>query len=215
MPDHRDREVAGSAAQGASDDPAGPRQTQLLVVVGTDWHPFDRVVGWTDAWLATRREAARALVQHGSARPPRLAEGRDLVPRDELHRLVAAADVVVTHGGPATILEVRSLGKLPVVVPRDPRWGEHVDAHQLRFARRLGEMGLVALCETQQLFEQTLGRAVRDPAAFRIEPVQDARTASAVDAVGAVVEDAIREARGRRRGWPRRIFSRRRSATSG
>jgi hypothetical protein len=80
--------------------------------------------------------------------------------------LIRLADVVVLHGGPASIMEVRGLGKLPVVVPRDPRYGEHVDGHQLRFARRMSAAGLVKLCEAQQELTEALKLVRSDPSAY-------------------------------------------------
>jgi UDP-N-acetylglucosamine transferase subunit ALG13 len=61
----------------------------------------------------------------------------DVLPRDELSHLMGAARVVVCHGGPGTILEARAAGRVPIVVPRDPTFGEHVDDHQIRFVRWL------------------------------------------------------------------------------
>jgi UDP-N-acetylglucosamine transferase subunit ALG13 len=58
---------------------------------------------------------------------------------DRLAEWAAAADVIITHGGPGSILLALSVGRSPVVVPRDPRFGEHVDDHQLRFVRWLQE----------------------------------------------------------------------------
>ena len=42
-----------------------------------------------------------------------------------------------------------SQGKRPIVVPRLSRFGEAVDDHQLPFARRLAERGLVTLLEDE------------------------------------------------------------------
>jgi UDP-N-acetylglucosamine transferase subunit ALG13 len=42
----------------------------LLVTVGTDHHPFDRLVRWADAWLAGHPGALRCLMQTGTSTPP-------------------------------------------------------------------------------------------------------------------------------------------------
>ncbi len=52
---------------------------------------------------------------------------------------------MVAHVGPATVAEARALGKIPIVVPRDPRAGEHVDDHQQRYGERLAEARQVML----------------------------------------------------------------------
>ena len=42
----------------------------LLVSVGTDHHPFDRLVRWAGAWLAAHPGAVRCLMQTGTSAPP-------------------------------------------------------------------------------------------------------------------------------------------------
>lgn len=121
----------------------------MVASVGTDHHPFDRLVRWVDAWAADHGGDVRVVVQHGTASPPAVAEGHALIPRDRLHELVAAATVVVSHGGPSTIVEACRLGRVPVVVPRDPALGEHVDGHQQRFARLMTERGLIRLADDE------------------------------------------------------------------
>jgi UDP-N-acetylglucosamine transferase subunit ALG13 len=61
----------------------------------------------------------------------------------EIADLLDRASAVVTHGGPGTIMDARSHGHTPIVVPRDPRLGEHVDDHQQRFARFLARSGMI------------------------------------------------------------------------
>lgn len=66
---------------------------------------------------------------------------------EELSSLMREAEIVICHGGPATISEARTLGKLPIVVPRSCKHGEHVDDHQLAYARRLAQEREVVLVE--------------------------------------------------------------------
>jgi UDP-N-acetylglucosamine transferase subunit ALG13 len=79
-----------------------------------------------------------------SGRPSRHARMLDVVPYADLQRLVEAADVVITHAGPATLADVRAWGKTPIVIPRSPTRREHVDDHQVRYARHLrGQPGYI------------------------------------------------------------------------
>ncbi len=119
--------------------------SRILVTVGTDFHPFQRLVDWADQFAEGHPEH-EVFTQYGSARPPRHGEHSRLLDHAQLQREIARADVVVCHGGPATITEVRRAGLRPVCVPRDPDRGEHVDGHQMRFVRRIGEAGMVAAC---------------------------------------------------------------------
>ena len=136
---------------------------RVLVTVGTDYHPFDRLVHWADRW-AEQNPDSTVVVQHGSSRPPRHAVGSAFFTNYELAEQMASADIVVTHGGPATITETRRQRRIPVCVPRDPGLGEHVDDHQLRFARFLGSRDLVRLVQSETEFVTALD----DPAALLI-----------------------------------------------
>lgn len=133
----------------------GTAERRVLVTVGTDYHPFDRLVNWADRWAAAN-PSAEVVVQYGTSRAPSVAEGHAFLSPDELHCYMDAADFVVTHGGPATITEARRRRCTPICVPRDPVLGEHVDDHQQRFAQFLSRQGLVRLASTENQFVDAL-----------------------------------------------------------
>jgi UDP-N-acetylglucosamine transferase subunit ALG13 len=125
--------------------------TRLVVVmVGTDHHPFDRLVGWADG-LAQRLPDVRVVVQHGASAPPRVAEGHAFWPHEQIVALLDEAAVVVCHGGPGTIMDARTAGHVPFCVPRDPARGEHVDGHQQRFAALAQQAGIVTRVESMEV----------------------------------------------------------------
>ena len=131
----------------------------VLVLLGTDHHPFDRLVAWADE-VAELRPDLRFVVQHGTSGPPRVAEGRDYLPHRELLDLACAASAVACHGGPGTIMDARGAGHVPVCVPRDPAFGEHVDRHQVRFAAIASGAGLVRVVNRVDQFHAALHAAV-------------------------------------------------------
>nr|WP_241728794.1 glycosyltransferase [Nocardioides zeae] len=114
-------------------------------MVGTDHHPFDRLVGWLDRLAASLGPRAEIVVQHGHSVRPQVASGVEFVDQEQLTDLLDRAAVVVCHGGPGTIMDARRAGHVPVCVPRDPSRGEHVDAHQERFAAVVEDAGVVRL----------------------------------------------------------------------
>lgn len=127
----------------------------IVASVGTDHHPFDRLVRWMDD-VADTRDDVDVFVQHGRTGPPVVAGGASLLPLEDLRDRFATADVVVCHGGPATIMDAIDAGHRPLVVPRDPSRGEHVDDHQQRFARRLARDGRIWLCEERTELDERL-----------------------------------------------------------
>ena len=150
---------------------SSPSRPLVLALVGTDHHPFDRLVGWVDAWAGARR--ARVVIQHGAARPPAHAEGVRSCRADELHRrCMRRATAVVCHGGPGTIAAARGRpGIRRSWSPRDPALGEHVDDHQtsVRLGRPTGA-GEVRAAANEAALVAALDRAIADPDAMRVPP---------------------------------------------
>lgn len=109
--------------------------TRVVVSVGTDHHPFDRMLDWIE--IAQRRLDIDAVVQRGATESRSGIESMDYVTADELADLMRTADAVVCHGGPGTISLAQRSGHRPIVVARDPTLGEHVDDHQQRYASKL------------------------------------------------------------------------------
>lgn len=162
---------------------------KIVVSVGTDHHRFDRLVGWCDSWAQAHPED-EVYVQHGASSEPRVARGVAFLSPDELAAEFTAADVVVCQGGPATIAEARRAGHRPIVVPRKAAHREVVDDHQVRFAARLAQEGLVALAETEDELAALLAEARRDPATFDVKDDHD-RTERSVRLLGDLI-DALR-----------------------
>ncbi|MBM0125618.1 glycosyltransferase [Pimelobacter simplex] len=134
------------------------RPPLVAVFLGTDHHRFDRLLRWV-ADLSTQGRFD-FHVQHGST--PLLAglSGAPLLGPSALADLLDRADAVVTHGGPGSIMDAREHGHLPVVVPRDPHLGEHVDDHQQRFARFVARTGLVVTAYDEEELATRLSLAV-------------------------------------------------------
>lgn len=163
----------------------------VFVTVGTDHHPFDRLISWVDDWLAgSGRGRARVLVQAGASAPSMRAETRDFLPRRELARVLASSAVVVCHGGPGAIMEGRSAGLVPIVVPRRRALGEVVDDHQLAFSSRLGRLGEVRVATTAQELHRLLDDAVAHPSRYR-SALPPSGPTPAVDAFAGIVDRLI------------------------
>lgn len=172
---------------------------RIVVTVGTDHHPFDRLVGWIDTWAAAHPDVA-VLLQRGTTRRPVTAanvHAVDLLAWDELTAAMAAADAVVAQGGPGGIMDARSVGHRPLVVARRHDLGEHVDDHQVRFTRWLAERGTIDLVEHEEELAARLDAALADPATQRIEADADGGSDPAVARFRAVVDPLLRSRRRR------------------
>ncbi|NYF12670.1 UDP-N-acetylglucosamine transferase subunit ALG13 [Pseudoclavibacter sp. JAI123] len=64
------------------------------------------------------------------------------------------ADVVVTHAGVGTVMDLLNMGKSPVVVPRRAAHGEHVDDHQQQITSLLESLSLAVPVQVAELTAQ-------------------------------------------------------------
>ncbi|HYX84954.1 MAG TPA: glycosyltransferase [Gaiellales bacterium] len=148
--------------------------------MGTDYHPFDRLCGWVDRWLADGgADRVRCFVQTGTSTPPAHAEHGQYLGHAQMEAMMREAAVIVCHGGPGTIMLAATMGKRPIVVPRRKSAGEHVDDHQHAFTRRIAADGAIILAQTEQDFRLYLSGVLRANGADPVPP----RTTDPADAV--------------------------------
>jgi len=131
----------------------------IFATVGTHEDPFDRLVHELDRLVESGELTEPVHIQRGYSAPPRACTHDAMMPFVAVQARMREARVVVSHGGPATIMQALALGKVPVVVPRQSAFGEHVDDHQVRFASRIADRVLVVLDIAD------LGPTLRDHAA--------------------------------------------------
>lgn len=178
-----------------------PSSTSVLVLLGTDHHPFDRLLGWVEDWLASHGpDAPSVLVQHGFSSAPDSSAARarytPFLDHHEITDRLSRACAAVCHGGPGTIAECRRAGLVPVVVPRSAAHGEHVDNHQVRYVGRLDSDALVHAVSEEGEFRIELEAALGRPRATLTE-IDESTVGATVSRFGDLVAAALNDA-GRR-----------------
>lgn len=107
----------------------------IFVTVGTHEQPFDRLVSCIDELKGSGIIREDVIIQTGySTYEPKHCTWSKLLPYEEMIENVNNARIVITHGGPSSFIMPLQVGKTPIVVPRQERYGEHVNDHQLEFA---------------------------------------------------------------------------------
>ena len=163
-------------------------QTLVVCLLGTDHHPFDRLVRWCDD-LAAAHPDIEVLVQHGSTAGPSVATGKDFLDKQTLTESLERAQVAICHGGPGLISDVRSAGLHPLVVARDPSLGEHVDGHQMRFVARVAASGIVDSISSYDQLAASVADLLASARGSGIDPAEDeARVAASVARFADLVE---------------------------
>jgi UDP-N-acetylglucosamine transferase subunit ALG13 len=129
----------------------------IVVTVGTHEQPFDRMM----RAVVALGDSEPMLVQYGTCTiTSGPGEWVDFLSFDELASRARGARAFICHAGVGSIVLARRCGHRPIIMPRRPEFGEHVDEHQLELSRRLHKAGLVTVVED----EASLAAAVRKPA---------------------------------------------------
>lgn len=110
----------------------------IFVTVGTHEQQFNRLVEYVDKLKGNNVIDEEVVIQTGfSTYEPQYCEWRKFLPYDEMLRYVNEARTVITHGGPSSFIMPLQVGKIPIVVPRQKQFGEHVNNHQVDFAKQV------------------------------------------------------------------------------
>jgi UDP-N-acetylglucosamine transferase subunit ALG13 len=117
----------------------------IFVTVGTHEQPFDRLIKKIDELKKEGTIQDDVIIQIGfSTYEPKHCQWSKLIPYQQMVKNVADARIVITHGGPASFIMPLQIGKIPIVVPRQHQFGEHVNDHQVEFVRNVEKrMGTV------------------------------------------------------------------------
>ena len=121
----------------------------IFVTVGTHEQPFNRLIKAVDELKRDGVITEDVMMQTGfSTYEPRYCKWSKLISYQDMVKNVENARIVITHGGPASFIMPLQIGKTPIVVPRQHKFEEHINDHQVEFARNVVErMGTIILVE--------------------------------------------------------------------
>lgn len=124
----------------------------IFVTVGTHEQSFERLIKLIDKMVEEKQITDKVIIQKGyTDYEPKNCEAYKLIGYDEMQQYIADARIVVTHGGPASFVAPLAIGKIPVVVPRKKEFDEHVNNHQVDFAREVEKrMNNIIVAETEE-----------------------------------------------------------------
>jgi UDP-N-acetylglucosamine transferase subunit ALG13 len=155
-----------------------------FISVGNARQPFHRLL---DAVAGLQEILPRPIVvQHGHT--PFAAEkmeAMDFVGMEQFMERLSGAKILILHAGVGAVLQAVETGHMPVVMPRRRVFGEHVDDHQVDYARAMEQAGLVVVANTAK----ELGVAVQRMLNRTMEPV----TRTDEPKLVALVREALRE----------------------
>ena len=110
----------------------------IFVTVGTHEQPFDRLLKCIDKMIEKGLISEEVIVQKGyTDYEMKNCKSEKLIPYEKMQENIKKARIVITHGGPASFIAPLAIGKIPIVVPRKKEFNEHVNNHQLEFAKEV------------------------------------------------------------------------------
>ncbi len=114
----------------------------IFVTVGTHEQPFNRLIKKIDDLVREEKITEEVYMQIGySSYIPKHTQYSKVIGYKEMNKLMLKSDIIITHGGPSTYMQVIQMGKVPVVVPRQLKFEEHVNDHQLLVTKKVLEKG--------------------------------------------------------------------------
>lgn len=135
----------------------------IFVTVGTHEQPFNRLIKEVDRLKKEGIITDEVFIQTGfSTYEPQYCDWKNIISYPEMEDYMNRADIIITHGGPATFMGAIAKGKKPIVVPRQEKFGEHVNDHQLEFAYQVkNRYDNIEVIEDIKTLQQFLKRDLR------------------------------------------------------
>ncbi len=129
-----------------------------FITVGNAHQSFARLLDAVTPILSSLPQPV--VIQHGHTPfPSERAESFAFVDAERFALEVARAEVLIMHAGAGSVIHALGARKVPVIAPRLARYGEHVNNHQLEFARELANMQRIVLLEDMTCLEAAIAEA--------------------------------------------------------
>ena len=129
----------------------------ILVLLGTQNNEFKRLLEEIERNIKIGNITENVIVQSGFTKyESNNMKIIDMIPKDELIKLVKEANIVITHGGVGSIQMALQENKKVIAVPRKSKYGEHVNDHQCQIVKMFNEKGYLIGIDSVDEIEEAL-----------------------------------------------------------
>ncbi|MBU3142586.1 PssE/Cps14G family polysaccharide biosynthesis glycosyltransferase [Clostridium sp. CF012] len=127
----------------------------IFVTVGTHEQQFNRLIKKVDELKGKNIIKEEVFMQIGySNYLPVNCDYKKLLTYEEMTKYIMSANIIITHGGPGSIFLPLKYNKVPIVVPRNPLYKEHVDEHQIKFVKKMESQNrIIAVYDIEEIEE--------------------------------------------------------------
>jgi len=120
----------------------------ILVTLGTQDKSFKRLLDAIEREILNGNIKDKVIVQAGYTKyESNNMEIFDLIPREELNKLIKECDLLITHGGVGSILNGLKNNKKVIAAARLKEYKEHTNNHQLQILENLKKEGYILVLE--------------------------------------------------------------------
>ena len=127
----------------------------IFITLGSQKFQFNRLLREIDRLVENYVIKDDVFAQIGYSKYiPQNYSYKSLLTYEEMSEKMKISDIIVTHGGPGSIFQAIQFNKIPIVVPRNPNYNEHVDDHQLQIIKEFVDMGIIEGCFDESELEQ-------------------------------------------------------------
>lgn len=110
----------------------------IFITVGTHEQQFNRLIKYIDDFALENNIEEEIIIQSGySDYKTKICKTKKLLTYKEMIANVEEARIIITHGGPSSMMMPLQIGKIPIIVPRKFEYNEHINNHQVDFVKVL------------------------------------------------------------------------------
>lgn len=132
----------------------------ILVTLGTQDKTFDRLLKAIDKQIKKGNIKDKVIVQAGTTKyESKNMEIFDLLPMKKFDKLIAEADLIITHGGVGSILTAIRKHKKVIAIPRLSKYKEHTNDHQIQIVDEFVNKGYILTCKNINKIDVTIEEA--------------------------------------------------------
>ncbi|MBQ3142535.1 MAG: exopolysaccharide biosynthesis protein [Bacilli bacterium] len=131
----------------------------ILVLLGTQDKSFERLLKSVDEEIKKGNIKEKVIAQVGHTKyESKNIEMFDLIPRDEMDKLIDEASLIITHGGVGFITDSIIKGKKIIASPRLKKYEEHTNDHQLQIIKEFSDLGYLLPYYENDSLEEILNK---------------------------------------------------------
>lgn len=119
----------------------------IFVILGTQDKPFTRIIKSLEKEIKKNNIKEKVIVQAGCTKyDSKYLEIYDYLDMKTFNKYISSADYIITHGGVGSILDSLKKNKKVLVIPREKKYNEHENDHQIQITERFTKMGYILSC---------------------------------------------------------------------